>query len=313
MANLIKSYHPHHLEFIVTFKDLKDWIDSFFSNKYKLYRKWDGISSSLSLNIDTKEFGIKRSVKKPPMDIDQVKLQFSQKEEALNCFKNLLDIVNNNKSVFNVLKLNLNPSLVLLIEYIEKDLNIIKYESSAYNIIGLSSIEGSILKPVKLDDSIYINLCNRLNTLSDSKFVYKSNIKMSIAMYKNSFYDELKKTFKIKNINLKESLYDILESNRKINHKYKNIYGKTVNTSSVSYYNKEDSNFSYGLAATEIILLLGEFIKKITKSQDIEGFIFYDAAIESYLKLVGNFITKLDKSKFNSKVKDNNLQYFIVG
>jgi len=313
MANLIKSYHPHHLDFIITFKDLKGWIDSFFNGKYKLYRKWDGISSSLSLNINTKELGIKRSIKKPPMDINQIKLQFSQKKEALNCFTTLLDLVSKNKDVFNVLKINLNPNLVLLIEYIEKDLNIIKYESSAYNIVGLSLIEGSVLKPVKLDDSIYINLCNRLNTLSDNKFVYKSNIKMSIAMYKNIFFDELKKTFKIKNINLKESLYDILKSNRNINQRYKNIYGKTINTSSVSHYNKEDTSFSYGLAATEIILLLGEFVKKITKSQDIEGFIFYDATIELYLKLVGNFITKLDKSKFNNDVKDNNLQYFIVG
>ena len=67
MANLIRSYHPHHLDSIVTFKDLKDWIDSFFVNGKVLVKKWDGISTPLSLDYNRKTLGIKRSINKPPL------------------------------------------------------------------------------------------------------------------------------------------------------------------------------------------------------------------------------------------------------
>ena len=64
MANLIKGFHPHHQSDIKTFEDLHKWIEHFFENKYTLYKKWDGISSSISLNPITKQLGIKRSLNK---------------------------------------------------------------------------------------------------------------------------------------------------------------------------------------------------------------------------------------------------------
>jgi hypothetical protein len=95
-----------------------------------------------------------------------------------------------------------------------------------------------------------------------------------------------------------------------INKRYKNIYKKVINTSSISYYNKEDISFCWGVAATEIIIQLGEFIKKVTMSEDVEGFIFYDKKKKIYLKLVGNFIKNLDKSNFK---KNQNATPFISG
>ena len=122
-------------------------------------------------------------------------------------------------------------------------------------------------------------------------------------MYKKSFYDLLKKKTQIKNIKLSGSLYDILETDNRVSKSYKNIYKKKVTTSSVKYYNSNHSNFSYGLAATEIIVCLGDFLKDLTGSPDIEGFVFYDYEKETYLKLVGSFIKRLSESRFsNNKV-----------
>lgn len=304
MANLIKSFHPHHQSDIKTFEDLHKWIEYFFENKYTLYKKWDGISSSISLNPITKNLGIKRAIKKLPLDKQYIQKYFYNKQEALNAFISLLETANSNKSVFNILKLNLNPSLVLLIEYIKPDLNIIDYEIERYNVIGLCQIKGSILTPISIDSSIYENICSLLNKSSMIKFVYNSNIELDISMYKKKFYSFLSSKNQIKNIKSPQNLYDTLLSNNKINRKYKNIYGKTINTNSISYYNKTDKQFCWGLAATEIIVQLGNFIKDITKSKDVEGFIFYDDKKQIYLKLVGNYITKLDKSKFN-KINKN--------
>lgn len=304
MANLIKSFHPHHQSDIKTFEDLHKWIEYFFENKYTLYKKWDGISSSISLNPITKNLGIKRAIKKLPLDKQYIQKYFYNKQEALNAFISLLETANSNKSVFNILKLNLNPNLVLLIEYIKPDLNIIDYEIERYNVIGLCQIKGSILTPISIDSSIYENICSLLNKSSMIKFVYNSNIELDISMYKKKFYSFLSSKNQIKNIKSPQNLYDTLLSNNKINRKYKNIYGKTINTNSISYYNKTDKQFCWGLAATEIIVQLGNFIKDITKSKDVEGFIFYDDKKQIYLKLVGNYITKLDKSKFN-KINKN--------
>ena len=303
MANLIKGFHPHHQSDIKTFKDLYKWIEYFFENKYTLYKKWDGISSSISLNPLTKELGIKRSIAKLPLDKEYVQKYFYNKEEALYAFTNLIQIVNKNKSIFNILKLNLNPNLILLIEYIKPDLNIISYEEECYNIIGLAKIKGSILTPELIDNSIYEYICSLLNKASDIKFVYNNNLELDISMYKKKFFDLLKQTNTIKNIKSQQTLYDILCSNNTINKRYKNVYKKVINTSSISYYNKEGIDFCWGIAATEIIVQLGEFIKKITMSEDVEGFIFYDQRKQIYLKLVGNFIKNLDKSNFKSKKK----------
>jgi hypothetical protein len=128
-------------------------------------------------------------------------------------------------------------------------------------------------------------------------------------MYKKKFYDFLSKKYQTKNIKIQQSLYDILRSSNKTNRKYKNIYGKTINTNSISYYNKTDSQFCWGIAATEIIVQLGNFIKDITKSENIEGFIFYDDRKQIYLKLVGNYITKLDKSNF--KIKNKSIPFML--
>jgi len=310
MANLIRSFHPHHQKHIVTFKDLHEWIENFFSNKYVLYKKWDGISSSISLDIETKKLGIKRIINKKPFNISQIEKYFSNKNEACHCFFRLLDVVNNNLSIFDILKLNLNPNLILLIEYIAPSLNIIDYKEEVYNIIGLSEIKGSILTPKNIDDSIYINICNSLNSVSNIKFVYNNKIDVDLSIYKKSFYDKLKKTYKVKNIKMQDSLYDILISDYKINRKYKNIYKKYINTNSISYYNKERYKFSYGLASTEIVVLLGEFLKLLTKCQNIEGFIFYDKHKEIYLKLVGNFIEKLKDSNFSNK--KNNVSFKFI-
>lgn len=309
MANLIKGFHPHHQSDVKTFEDLHKWIEYFFENKYTLYKKWDGISSSISLNPITKQLGIKRSITKLPIDKEYIQKYFYNKEEALNAFLNLLQIANGNRNIFNVLKLNLNPNLVLLIEYIKPNLNIINYDNEMYNIVGLSQIKGSILTPVIIDSSIYENICSLLNRVSRTKFVYNSNIELDISMYKKKFYDFLSKKYQTKNIKIQQSLYDILRSSNKTNRKYKNIYGKTINTNSISYYNKTDSQFCWGIAATEIIVQLGNFIKDITKSENIEGFIFYDDRKQIYLKLVGNYITKLDKSNF--KIKNKSIPFML--
>ena len=142
------------------------------------------------------------------------------------------------------------------------------------------------------------------------KFVYNNKIDVDLSIYKKSFYDKLKKTYKVKNIKTQDSLYDILISDYKINRKYKNIYKKYINTNSISYYNKERYKFSYGLASTEIVVLLGEFLKLLTKCQNIEGFIFYDKHKEIYLKLVGNFIKKLKDSNFSNK--KNNVSFKFI-
>lgn len=303
MANLIKGFHPHHQSDIKTFEDLHKWIEYFFENKYTLYKKWDGISSSISLNPITKELGIKRSISKLPLNHENIQKYFHNKKEALYAFTNLLNIANNNKSIFNILKLNLNPNLVLLIEYIRPDLNIIDYNKECYNIIGIAKINNTILTPENLDSSIYENICNELNKVSNVKFVYNNSIELDLSMYKNSFFELLKKTNTIKNIKSQQSLYDILCTKNIINKSYKNIYKKVINTNSISYYNKEDIEFCWGIAGTEIIVLLGEFIKKITLSENVEGFIFYDQNKKIYLKLVGNFIKDLDKSNFKNKQK----------
>lgn len=303
MANLIKGFHPHHQSDIKTFEDLHKWIEYFFENKYTLYKKWDGISSSISLNPVTKQLGIKRSTTKLPLDKEYIQKYFYNKEEALYAFTNLLQIVNSNKNIFNILKLNLNPNLILLVEYIKPNLNIINYKEECYNIIGLAKIKNSILTPETIDSSIYEYICSLLNRVSNVKFVYNNSIELDISMYKNKFFELLKKTNTIKNIKSQQTLYDILCSNNTINKRYKNIYKKVINTNSVSYYNKEDINFCWGVAATEIIIQLGEFIKKVTMSEDVEGFIFYDQSKQIYLKLVGNFIKNLDNSNFKKKQK----------
>ena len=310
MANLIKGFHPHHQSDIKNFEDLHKWIEHFFENKYTLYKKWDGISSSISLNPITKQLGIKRSLNKLPLNKEYILKYFYDKNEALNAFINLLNIVNSNKKIFDILKLNLNPEIILLIEYIKPNLNIINYKKECYNIIGLSKIKGNILIPEVIDSSIYSNMCESLNNVSNVKFVYNNNIELDISMYKKLFYDRLKKTFQIKNIKTKQSLYDILLSNNKINRRYKNIYKKVINTNSISYYNKSEIEFCWGIAATEIIIQLGEFIKKITLSENVEGFIFYDYNKQIYLKLVGNFIKNLDKSNFKNK---NKFMPFMLG
>ena len=303
MANLIKGFHPHHQSDIKTFEDLHKWIEYFFENKYTLYKKWDGISSSISLNPITKQLGIKRSVTKLPLDKEYIQKYFYNKKEALYAFTNLLQIVNSNKNIFNILKLNLNPNLILLIEYIKPNLNIINYKEEQYNIIGLAKIKNSILTPETIDSSIYEYICSLLNRVSNVKFVYNNSLELDMSMYKNKFFELLKKTNTIKNIKSQQSLYDILRSNNMINKRYKNIYKKVINTSSISYYNKEDISFCWGVAATEIIIQLGEFIKKVTMSEDVEGFIFYDQSKQIYLKLVGNFIKNLDNSNFKKKQK----------
>ena len=303
MANLIKSFHPHHQSDIKTFEDLNNWIEYFFENKYTLYKKWDGISSSISLNPVTKELGIKRSITKLPLDKKYIQKYFYNKKEALYAFKNLLQIVNTNKNIFNILKLNLNPNIVLLIEYIKPNLNIINYKKECYNIIGLAKINNTILTPESIDSSIYEYICSLLNKSSNIKFVYNNSLELDISMYKNKFFELLKKTSVIKNIKAQQTLYDILHSNNRINKRYKNIYKKVINTSSISYYNKESIDFCWGIAATEIIIQLGEFIKKVTMSEDIEGFIFYDHKKQIYLKLVGNFIKDLNKSNFKKNQK----------
>ena len=76
MANLIKGFHPHHQSDIKTFEDLHKWIEYFFENKYTLYKKWDGISSSISLNPITKQLGIKRSITKLPLDKEYIQKYF---------------------------------------------------------------------------------------------------------------------------------------------------------------------------------------------------------------------------------------------
>ena len=303
MANLIKSFHPHHQSDIKTFEDLNKWIEYFFENKYTLYKKWDGISSSISLNPITKELGIKRSIKKLPLDKEYIQKYFYNKKEALYAFTNLLQIVNTNKNIFNILKLNLNPNIVLLIEYIKPDLNIINYKKECYNIIGLAKINNTILTPESIDSSIYEYICSSLNNSSNIKFVYNNSLELDVSMYKNKFFELLKNINKVKNIKTQQTLYDILRSSNKINKRYKNIYKKVINTNSISYYNKADINFCWGLAATEIVLQLGEFIKKVTMSENIEGFIFYDQKKKIYLKLVGNFIKDLDKSNFKQNQK----------
>ena len=314
MANLIKSFHPHHQKDIVTFSDLNLWIESFFNNKYILYKKWDGISTSLSLDIDSKRLGIKRSLNKKPFDIDCIENNYKDKPEAYGCFLNLINIANKNKKIFDILKINLNPNVVLLIEYVKPNLNIINYNEELYNIIGVSEQKGSFLIPRVIEEAIYINICNKLNRLSSVKFVYNNNIDIDLSMYKKSFYESLKKKLTIKNIKLSQSLYDILLSDHKVNFSYKNVYKKKINTASIKFYNKEQNKFSYGLAATEIIILLGEFIKTITKSQDLEGFIFYDYEKQIYLKLVGNFLTRLKESGFSNKKENNNIPFeFMTG
>jgi len=303
MANLIRSYHPHHLDSIITFNDLKDWIDSFFVNGKILVKKWDGISTPLSLDFNKKKLGIKRAINKPPLDVDYINKNFVNKKEALKAFQYLLSIANKKKDIFNILKLNLNPSLVLLIEYIAPNLNIINYNTEKFIVIGLFNIKGTKITPIALEDTIYVDICNQLNNVSSVKFEYNNSIDIDLSMYKKSFYDLLKKKKKIKNIKLSGSLYDVLETDNKISKSYKNIYKKKVTTSSIKYYNSNHSNFSYGLVATEIIVCLGDFLKDLTDSQDIEGFVFYDYEKETYLKLVGSFIKRLSESRFsNNKV-----------
>ena len=309
MANLIKSFHPHHQKDIITFIDLNIWIESFFSNRYVLYKKWDGISTSISLDIDNKKLGIKRYLNKKPFNISYINEKYKDKPEAYNCFLKLIDTVNKNKKIFDILKLNLNPNIILLIEYIKPSLNIISYSEEVYNIIGISEYKGSLLIPRAVEESVYINICNQLNSFSNIKFVYSSNIDIDLSMYKKSFYESLKEKLTIKNIKLSQSLYDILLSEHKINFSYKNVYKKKINTCSIKHYNNEEFKFSHGLAATEIIILLGEFVKTITKNQDLEGFIFYDYEKQIYLKLVGNFIRRLKESNFSNKKENNNIAF----
>lgn len=299
MANLISAKHPHHISFIKSIKDLS-W---YYYNKVLVENKSfsfkeDGISCPVSINLNTKSFGIKRNITKPSLSKDEVKRIFSNNKDVLESFSYLLDIVNTNIKFFKTTNMIYNPNKVLIIEFVKPDFNIVSYSESSFNIIGLFDIRNNILLHNSLSDSFYDELCNDLNSISQIRFIYKKNLllnKDQIHEIKKIFEKNLSNIKDIFGYKLESSVLDYLKNDEYINKEFlklKYYFDKDVNPNSFK-----------GIISTIINKEFGDAFKDVCQNKkESEGFVFYDDYAKEYIKLVGRHIDFYRNSKFNTKI-----------
>lgn len=245
-----------------------------------------------------KKVGIKRSINKIPLSCEDVNSIFYKNHKMKNTLIYLIQIFNENKIDF-LKKVNIipNPNKILMIEFTDVDLNIVKYDSLKYNIIGLFNILNNNIVPDNLCEEFYVELCESLNNISGKKFFYKKNISLCEELKREiiqDFKSELEKITYLKNYKLEKSLLDLYLSDLDVSFESRKL----------KYYLYKDYNKSYinGIALTVINKIFGKVFKEKIKIKDVEGFVYYDNLYREYIKIVGDHIDFYKDSKFNQKI-----------
>ena len=223
-----------------------------------------------------------------------------------NTLNYLIDIFNNNEIDF-LRQVNIipNPKKILMIEFTDSNLNIVKYDKSMYNIIGLFNTSFKSIIPDNLDESFYFDLCESLNKVSSNKFFYKKKVVICEKLKQdilNSFKAELEKITYLKNYKLESNLLDFYESNLEVSFESRKL----------KYYLTKNYkvNLIRGIALTTINKVFGRVFKEKIKIKDAEGFVYYDNIYREYIKIVGDHIDFYKDSNFNQKILSTPLMPF---
>lgn len=308
MSNLINAYHPHNATKNQTCKELLEYIKDLYQQAevFGAFRKHDGVSIPVSLNIDKNKLGIKRNINKKPVVIEDIESNFSNKDSVLRGSNYILQILENKKSHLKKLNVLKNPNRVLMFEYIEPEQNIILHKQRKIIYLGMFKITNNKLVKLDIPELVENELLLELNRNSEIELEIAKLCKLNTFIKTfNLFIDELKSIKSYKNLNFETSLYDEFNVDIVYEKRITNLNRKSFLTTSIGYYNKIEeisTDVKFGILATLIIKIAGDILKKeIDSNNNCEGYILYDFKKKKYIKFVGSFIEKRNDSFFAQK------------
>ena len=312
MSNLLNAYHPHHAVKNLTCKDLLKYIEELFYQieLFGAYKKYDGVSIPVSINLDSSRLGIRRNINRSAIDINSIDRMFLNKDSVLKGSKYLLNTLDDSIKTLKKINVYKNPNRILMFEFLEPKQNIIEHQSEKIIFLGLFKSLGNGIIKLELPEHIENTLLLELNKNSKIKFEKAELCKLNkTSKTFNLFLDKLKSIYSYKNLSFENSLYHYFNVDVLYEKTITNFKNKSILSTSIGYYNKiEEINTEskYGILATLIIKIAGDIIREeINDNTNCEGYILYDAKQKKYIKFVGSFIEKRHMSHFASK--KNNL------
>ena len=311
MSNLLNAYHPHHAIKNLTCKGLLSYINELYNQAelFGAFKKHDGVSIPVSLDIESKELGIKRNINKSPVLYKDLKYFFINKDSVLRGSKHVLKALHENIQTIKKINILKNPNRVLMFEYLEPEQNIILHKKCSIIYLGMFKISNGTILKLEVPEHIENTLLTELNKNSEIKFVKAKLCKLKkTSKTFNLFVDELKSIYSYKNLLFENSLYHYFNNDAIYEKSITDFNKKSFLTTGIGYYNKIkeiNTEDKYGILATLIMKISGDILKKEIDNDNIcEGYILYDFKQKKYIKFVGSYIEKRHNSFFQKKKHD---------